>query len=78
LFGDAADGLEEFSASTTQPSEVDSIYTTFAERPLADFVLAITITRCYRKDDDRAMCPIYKLFHPCGHYTLRGFDYERI
>jgi len=37
---------------------------------------------CYRKDD-RAMRPIYKLFHPnfvhaCGYYTLRGFDSERI
>jgi len=33
--------------------------------------------------DDRAMRPIYKLFHPnfvytYGHYTLCGFDSERI
>jgi len=37
---------------------------------------------CYCKDD-RAMRPIYKLFHPnfvhaYGHNTLRGFDSERI
>jgi len=37
---------------------------------------------CYRKVD-RAMRPIYKLFHPNfvqahGYYTLCGFDSERI
>jgi len=40
---------------------------------------------CYRKDD-RAMRPIYKLFHPnfvhayvqCFRRRIRGFDSERI